>query len=274
MIPPRRGRFNVGEGRGTPCWKFHIGMHRGLTDSALPVYNEALPPLWASAPGREAAEWQPQLFCGRLHIRTCVYIDGFNLYFRALRGTPFRWLDMGKLTQLLLPQHQILRIRYFTALITSRPRDPAQPQRQQTYIRALGTIPHLTIHYGHFLPKIKRRPLSRQPASGSRNVDILDTEEKGSDVNLASYLLMDGFENKYDMAVVISNDSDLSTPIEMTRTKLGKQVGVIDPSTNRSVKLRQVASWYRRLRKGPLRASLFPDTIEDAQGFITKPKGW
>ena len=208
------------------------------------------------------------------HIRTYVYIDGFNLYFRALRGTPFRWLDMGKLTHLLLPQRQILRIRYFTALITSRPRDLAQPQRQQTYLRALGTIPHLTIHYGHFLPRVKRRPLSLQPASGSRTVEVLDTEEKGSDVNLASYLLLDGFENKYDMAVVISNDSDLVTPIEMARIKLGKQVGVIDPSANGSFKLREAATWYRRLRKGPLRASLFPDTIEDAQGFITKPKGW
>ena len=213
-------------------------------------------------------------FYGIHFIRTYVYIDGFNLYFRALRGTPFRWLDMGKLTQMLLPQHQVERIRYFTALITSRPRDLAQPQRQQAYIRALGTIPHLTVHYGHFLPKRKRRPLSRQPTSGSRTVEILDIEEKGSYVNLAFYLLLDGFENKYDLAVVISNDSDLVTPIEMTRTKLVKQVGVIDPSSNRSFKLREAATWYRRLRRGPLSASLFPDTISDAQGFITKPSGW
>lgn len=213
-------------------------------------------------------------FCGTPSIRTFVYIDGFNLYFRALRGTPFRWLDMGKLAQLLIPQHQIKRIRYFTALITSRPRDLAQPQRQQTYIRALATIPHLTIHYGHFLPKRKRRPLAQQPTSGSRTVEILDTEEKGSDVNLASYLLMDGFEKKYDLAVVISNDSDLVTPIGMARTKLGKQVGVIDPSSNRSFKLREAASWYRRLRRGPLSASLLPDTLSDAQGLITKPSSW
>ncbi len=112
------------------------------------------------------------------------------------------------------------------------------------------------------------------PPSGPRTVDILDTEEKGSDVNLASYLLLDGFENQYDLAVVISNDSDLVTPIRMTRIRLGKQVGVFDPSHRKSFELSNAASWYRRLRKGPLRASLFPDTIEDAQGFITKPKGW
>ena len=175
---------------------------------------------------------------------------------------------------MLLPQHQIVRIRYFTALITSRPGDPTQPQRQQAYLRALGTIPHLTIHYGHFLPQRKLRPLAQQPASGPRTVEILDTQEKGSDVNLASYLLLDGFENKYDLAVVISNDSDLVTPIEMARIKLGKQVGVIDPRSKRSFELRKAASWYRHLRQGPMRASLFPDTLSDTQGPITKPSGW
>ena len=233
-----------------------------------------LPPLWASAPGREAAEWQPQLFLWDTYIRAIVYIDGFNLYYRALRGTGFRWLDMGKLTQLLLPQHHIEQIRYFTALIVSRPSDPNEPQRQQTYLRALGTIPHLTIHYGHFLSKTKRRPLAQHPESGPRTVEILNTEEKGSDVNLASYLLLDGFENRYDLAVVISNNSDLVTPIRMARTKLGKQVGVIDPSRNRSFELNKAATWYRRLRQGPLKASQFPDTLSDAQGTITKPKGW
>ena len=149
-----------------------------------------------------------------------------------------------------------------------------QAQRQQKYLRALQTIPNLTIHYGHFLPKTKRRPLAQPPEMGSRIVKVLDTEEKGSDVNLASFLLMDGFENQYELAVVISNDSDLQLPIEMARSKLGKQVGVYDPSHKRSFQLHGAASWYRLLRKGPLSASLFPDEFSDAQGTIRKPVGW
>ena len=191
-----------------------------------------------------------------------------------MRGTPYRWLDIGKLATLLLPQHQIGRIRYFTALVTSRPGDPTQAQRQQAYLRALQTIPDITLHYGHLLPKTKRRPLAHQPASGPRTVEILDTEEKGSDVNLASYLLLDGFEDEYEMAVVVSNDSDLQLPISMTRTKLGKQVGVFDPSRKRSFELHSAASWYRPLRQGPLGASQFPDTLSDGEGLITKPAGW
>ena len=213
-------------------------------------------------------------FCGEYHIRTIVYVDGFNLYYRALRSTSYRWLNIGRLAELLLPQHQIDLIRYFTARVSSRPDDPTQAQRQQVYLRALQTIPNLTIHYGHFLSSRKWRPLVQQPPSGPRIVEIADSEEKGSDVNIATYMLLDGFENAYDLAVVISNDSDLTLPISLTRAKLSKQVGVIDPSKRRSFELYNAASWYRPLRHGPLGASLFPDTLTDAEGAITKPAGW
>ena len=201
-------------------------------------------------------------------------MDGLNLYYRALRGTAYRWLDVGMLAQLLLPQHDIARIRYFTALVTNRPDDPTQAQRQQAYLRALQTVPDLTIHYGHLLDKRKRRPLVKRPQTGPRTVEVLDTEEKGSDVNLASYLLLDGFDDEYEMAVVISNDSDLQLPIRMARTRLAKQVGVFDPSRRRSFELHAAASWYRPLRQGPLSVSLFPDTLSDAQGSIKKPGSW
>ena len=116
--------------------------------------------------------------------------------------------------------------------------------------------------------------MAREPETGPRVVEILDTEEKGSDVNLASYLLVDGLKDEYEMAVVVSNDSDLELPIRMAQTRLGKQVGVFDPSRRRSFELHNAASWYRPLRRGPLSASLFPDSLSDTQGVITKPVGW
>lgn len=213
-------------------------------------------------------------FYGMYSIRANIYIDGLNLYYRALRGTPYRWLDLGQLVRLLLPRHRIGRIRYFTALVANRPGDPTQAQRQQAYLRALATVPDLTIHYGHLLAKIKRRPLVCPPQSGPRTVEILDTEEKGSDVNLATYLLLDGFNDEYDLAMVISNDSNLMLPIGMVRDHLGKQVGVFDPSRRRSFELHGAASWYRPLRQGPLSASQFPDTFSDAEGMVSKPASW
>ncbi|MCY3748926.1 MAG: NYN domain-containing protein [Chloroflexi bacterium] len=207
-------------------------------------------------------------------MRTNLYVDGLNLYYRALQGKPYRWLNLGQLARLLLSQHQVNRIRYFTAILSNRPADPTQGQRQQTYLRALRTVPDLSIHYGYLLGKKKRRPLANPPPTGPRTVEVLDTEEKGSDVNLASHLLLDGFEDDYELAVVISNDSDLQTPIDLVRTRLNKEVGVFDPSLRRSFQLYKAASWYRPLRRGPLMASQFPGTLRDSQGTITKPSGW
>jgi hypothetical protein len=82
-------------------------------------------------------------------MRTHVYVDGFNLYYGALRGTAFKWLDIAEMCRLLLPAHDIRRIVYCTARVNGRPTDPEQPQRQQAYLRALRTIPNLDIVYGH-----------------------------------------------------------------------------------------------------------------------------
>jgi hypothetical protein len=84
-------------------------------------------------------------------LRTNIYIDGFNLFYGALRKTPYRWLNLETLCQLLLPKNTIGRIKYCTALVSARPNDLNQPMRQQLYLRALGTLPKVSIHLGHFL---------------------------------------------------------------------------------------------------------------------------
>jgi hypothetical protein len=81
---------------------------------------------------------------------TNVYIDGFNLYYGAVRNTPYRWLDLLKLCQLMLPTDSIKEIKYFTARVGGRPNDPDAPTRRQIYLRALRTLPSLKIYYGHF----------------------------------------------------------------------------------------------------------------------------
>lgn len=105
-------------------------------------------------------------------------------------------------------------------------------------------------------------------------VEVLDTKEKGSDVNLATYLLVDGFNKDYQMAVVISTDSDLVEPIKMVRDQLGLPVGVLRPHRSRSRELSQVAAFYRPIRERALRASQFPPVLTDARGTIKKPAGW
>ena len=175
-------------------------------------------------------------------MRTNVYVDGFNLYYGVAKNTPYRWLDLGRLCQLLLPKNEIRRIRYFTALVEARPDDPTKQQRQLTFIRALQTIPNLTVHYGTFLSRPARMALTNPLPGGPRTVEVLETKEKGSDVNLATHLIFDGFAAEYEIAAVISNDSDLVEPIRMVRERLGLGVGVINPHKNTSYALVKVAT--------------------------------
>ncbi|TRZ48232.1 MAG: NYN domain-containing protein [Dehalococcoidia bacterium] len=209
-----------------------------------------------------------------MKLETNVYVDGFNLYYNCVKGTQYRWLNLSKLCTLLLPGHRINRIRYFTSYVIPHPKDPQQLQRQLTYVRALKTIPNLTVHRGQFMVHSVWRPLAQPPAADQDMVQVLDTKEKGSDVNLASYLLVDGFNKEYEMAVVISSDSDLVEPIKLANSHLGLPVGVLHPHRSHSVELSKVAKFYRPIRERALRDSLFPPVLTDAAGTIIKPPTW
>jgi len=207
-------------------------------------------------------------------MRTYVYIDGFNLYYGAVRRTPYKWLNLLTLCQLLLPGYQIARIKYFTAHVQSLPNDPGQSTRQQTYLRALRTLPNLDIILGHFLTTEVSMRLVQPPAMGSAFVRVIKTEEKGSDVNLAAHLLHDGHLRRYEVAVLLTNDSDLLEPVKMVRYELGLPVGIINPHPRPSQVLVQHASFRRQIRQGVLAASQFPPTLIDAIGTFHKPSQW
>lgn len=214
-------------------------------------------------------------------MKTNFYIDGFNLSYRALRGTSYQWLDLHKLCQVLTPTHQVNCIRYFTALLLVRGGASDEEQRinQAMYIRALETISVLTLHYGQFRDRRIFRPLVTPiPNHSSRFVEVWDTEEKGTDVNLASYLLIDGVEGEFEQAVVISNDSDLALPIRMVRDRLGIPIGIVNPNLDQKAiapkELTDSTTFVRRLRPNTLRNCQFPTQLQDATGIITKPAGW
>lgn len=218
-------------------------------------------------------------------MKVRVYIDGFNLYYRALKGRQapnggtYKWLDLGKLASAMMPppNYTIDRIRYFTANVRSLPEDPDAPVRQQAYLRALRTLPHIEVHYGFFMVSQTRARLVAPLSDGTKTVDVHKTEEKGSDVNLATYLLRDGFRNEFDVAAVVTNDSDLVEPVRIVRDELKKAVIILGPHRNPnrySRELVAVASSFKPIREGVLRSSQFPGTLTDAVGTISKPSSW
>jgi hypothetical protein len=234
---------------------------------------------WTYPPGRLGGRARSRLraafACLEAVIRkTSVYIDGFNLYYGAIRGTAFRWLNLRRLCELLLPKNDVTTIKYFTARVSARPNDPNQAVRQQLFLRAIAMLPGLSIHYGHFLSHVVTMPVAIAPGQRPQYARVVKTEEKGSDVNLATHLLHDAHMGRFEVAVVVSNDSDLLEPIRIVREQLGKTVGILNPHPRPSRALLPHIDFIKQIRPGVLRASQFPTVLRDARGTFTKPQGW
>jgi uncharacterized LabA/DUF88 family protein len=208
-------------------------------------------------------------------MRTCIYVDGFNLYFGALKGTRYKWLNIEKLCQSILDVHnKIVGIKYFTAHVSSTRDDPYKAIDQQLYLRALSTTcKDLQIIKGQYTTHIVKKKLVT-PINGNHFVDVYHRTEKGSDVNLAVHLVNDAWLNQYDCGIVISGDSDLAESIKLARkTPIKKVVGVFAPGKRgMSKELIREASFIRSISRSALAASQFPNKIPHTT--ITKPLDW
>lgn len=207
-------------------------------------------------------------------MKTMVYVDGFNLYYGAVKGTPYKWLNIHQLCAYHLPKDKIVGIKYFTARIISRTDDSHKHIRQLVYLRALQTLPDFEIIYGHYSEHPKWMRLVNPTPGGPSFAEVIKTEEKGSDVNIAVHMLHDGYQGKYELAVLISNDSDLLAAIRIVQNDLGLKVGILNPQTYPSRVLKHEAFFLRDIRTGIVKASQFPNTMKDTSGSFYKPKKW
>jgi len=207
-------------------------------------------------------------------MKTIVYVDGFNLYYGAVKDTPFKWLNIHRMCELLLPKNQIIGMKYFTAKVFSRKSDPQKHIRQQVYLRALRTLPNLEIIYGHYSEHPKWMRLANPQLGQSKYAEVIKTEEKGSDVNLAVNLLHDGYQGKYQLAAVVTNDSDLLSAVQIVQKDLGLKVGILNPQEHPSRELENEAHFMKKIRQGVIQASQFPSTMKDAKGSFYKPEEW
>jgi len=207
-------------------------------------------------------------------VRTVIYIDGFNFYYRSVKNTSYKWLDFKSLFQKLLStNHQIIEIKYFTTLVSGK-HNPQKPLKQQIYLRALKAyIPEIKIFYRHFLTHEVFAPLA-EPTDEIKTVKIIKTEEKGSDVNIAVHLLNDAWLNNYDCAVIVSNDSDLAEAVKLVKKQHpNKLLGLIMPGKGHpSKELMRHADFIKRVRTGVLSSSQLPNPIPNTN--IYKPHDW
>jgi uncharacterized LabA/DUF88 family protein len=214
-----------------------------------------IPPT-AVAVGRRVACGWPVIFFGDFMICN-VYVDGFNFYYGCFKDRndksyaalqSLKWVDIRKLSETLRPGDAIKRIHYCTARVDPTPRDPDQPVRQEMYLNALKTTQGLKLHFGTF----KSRPkwgmvigpptIVKQIGPNPQLAQIMTSEEKGSDVNIATHLLHDAFTGDCEAALVITNDSDLVEAIRTARVSAGIEVHLVSPGKSVTSTLRKAAT--------------------------------
>lgn len=203
--------------------------------------------------------------------RVITYIDGFNLYF-GLRSKGWRkyyWLDVVRLSKALLkPNQRLAEVHYFTSRICTNGYNAEDIRRQDLYLEALTTLRNLTLHFGHYLDKSRRCR-----ACGTQWKEY---EEKMTDVNIAVQLLTDAFEDRFDVALLISADSDLTTPVRQVLSQFeGKRIVIARPPGRNSVSLCRIASGYFTIGEAKLRSAQLPAQVTRADGFVlTRPLHW
>lgn len=201
--------------------------------------------------------------------RVIAYIDGFNLYF-GLRSSGWKrhyWLDVSKLVSAyLLPDQLLVATKYFTARI----KGPANKKsRQDAYLEALKTLPNVSILEGKF----KDKAFSCDTCGIKTQIPA----EKMTDVNIATELLVDAFQDRFDTAFLVSGDSDLVPPIRhLNGIFPRKSVVVLFPPNRVSGDLKRIAKAAIHLSENHFRNSQFPDLVQRPSGgpVIQRPADW
>jgi uncharacterized LabA/DUF88 family protein len=212
--------------------------------------------------------------------RVGCYIDGFNLYFgmRAAEMRKHFWLDVCALaSKLKRPDQTLSYTKYFTARISGgrhtdtpeyrRERD-AKRKRQSDYLEAIQAVCDVQVIEGHFRDNAVR-------CNGCGRT-WNDPEEKMTDVNIATQLIFDAFANRFDVAIVVSADSDLVPPIREIRANLQhKRVDVAFPPLRHSNELKAAAYGLCEITENKLRKSQLPEEVVLPNGYTVKrPDKW
>lgn len=230
--------------------------------------------------------------------KAIVYIDGLNFYYGLVKGTRYKWLDFERFLKGILerakkifkgeipPDLKVIKIKYFTTLVKGFSNDPQAPQRQMIFLKALEhTQNNFQIYYGSFSVNKKTRylasPITDSSGNEIKKVEVIEPEEKGSDVNLAVHLVNDAWLNEFDWAIIVSNDSDLSEALQIVREQNRKKILLIPPISKKSTKntLKKPASKLfsncdaiLKIRDSDLKNSQLPDVIPGTN--IRKPDFW
>lgn len=200
--------------------------------------------------------------------RVIAYVDGFNLYFglKEKGWKRYYWLNIALLCQnLLIANRKLICTKYFTTNVGT---PPDKVRRQSTYLEALGTLPNFHI--------IRGKHLSNVVICKTCGHKHLVSKEKMTDVNIAVEMISDAYKNNYDIALLISADSDLVPVLKFIR-EIAPRKRIIAgfPPARHSYDLQKTAHAVFYIHESRLAKSVLPDIVVRADGFkIIKPSEW
>ena len=199
--------------------------------------------------------------------RVIVYVDGFNLYFGMLQaGFDYcKWLDLILLSSNLLKSHQVLiEVKYFTSSVNN---NPEKQKRQRTYIEALEAS-GVNVFLGNY---------QSDEIKCKKCLNIwIKYNEKMTDVNIATQILIDAYQDKYDMAMLISGDSDLVPPMRAVHEIFkNKRVFAAFPPKRHNQSVLLAAKGSLSIGRKKLVDSQFQLEVTKKDGYVLKkPKDW
>jgi len=229
-------------------------------------------------------------------VRTAIFIDGYNVFYGLLAGTPYKWLNLSLLLSHICrvqdPTAIIETINYYTSSVIPHlaTRGIESRHAQDTYIRALKTT-GINIFTGRHRLEHARAPrfISKKvPASRLDKVDIWELEEKETDVNIAisMYRLFAKqqklpIEERIAQLVLVSADTDMTPALKAIREDFPDiRIGIILPHRQGNVRgvpgsLQNHSHWIRKtITNEELDACQFPVRVATRKKPAVKPEYW
>lgn len=209
-----------------------------------------------------------------------VYIDGLNLDRQLLDKHPeFKWLDPVRMCQILLPTHEIKLVRYFTSRIKPPANNQSLAINQAIYLQALTSLgERMSVSFGKMIRRDRVFPIAplELTIEGKPKLARVTTiEEKGSDVALASFMVLDASKKEADMYILVSNDSDFEPTLRILREQVGGKIGLFSPVKRPSKSLLVAEQMLvKTIRESVLQASQLPDEIQTRESNVRRPQSW
>jgi|SRR3989339_173011 len=168
--------------------------------------------------------------------RIAIFIDGNNFY-HSIREIlkPNERIDYYKLINLLAEERDLILALYYVAPLDKEV-DYNKYLKHQEFLSKLDQIPKFKVILCSF-KKIKQ-------INGNFTYII-----KGDDIKLAHDLLLGSFDNRFDVATIVSGDEDFLPLITTIRKRFGKKVGNAYFRRSSSYKLRMACDFYINLNK-------------------------